>query len=230
MDKTEEQTISSSTSEDRYVVFQLDEHFFALPVSMVERVVRAVYITPVPGSPAHILGVINVQGRPVPVFSMRKIFGLPAREMRLSDQLIFVRTLKHTVSFVADMVTGVVSRNGRNRVSSGQIFTGLEKIVEGLVFCDDGIILIYDPEKLFTLENMEKINLKVLKQKKKEIQAAGKKVKEKIPGQDITAISTEVVKNATGKNRGKAEKRKKDASKRLKTSGTKKINEKQKRS
>jgi len=222
--------MSAITSEDRYVVFQLDEHFFALPVSMVERVVRAVYITPVPGSPAHILGVINVQGRPVPVFSMRKIFGLPAREMRLSDQLIFVRTLKHTVSFVADMVTGVVSRNGRNRVSSGQIFTGLEKIVEGLVFCDDGIILIYDPEKLFTLENMEKINLKVLKQKKKEIQAAGKKVKEKIPGQDITAISTEVVKNATGKNRGKAEKRKKDASKRLKTSGTKKINEKQKRS
>lgn len=223
MNKTEEQTISSITSEDRIVVFKLDEHFFALPVRIVDRIVRTVYITPVPGSPDHILGVINVQGQPVPVFSMRKIFGLPAREMRLSDQLIFVRTLKHTVSFVADMVTGVVSRNGRNKVSSGQIFTGLEKIVEGLVFCDDGIILIYDPEKLFTLENMEKLELSVLGQKMKKIQDTGEKVKEKIPGQDITAVSGEVIKTQTGKVRGKTDKGKKDTSKLLKTAGTKKI-------
>jgi purine-binding chemotaxis protein CheW len=228
MNKTEEQTISSSTSEDRYVVFQLDEHFFALPVGIVERIVRVVNITPVPGSPDHILGVINVQGQPVPVFSMRKIFGLPAREMRLSDQLILVRTLKQTVSFVADMVTGVVSRNGRNKVSSGQIFTGLEKIVEGLVFCDDGIILIYDPEKLFTLENMEKLDLTVLEQKMKIIQETGEKERKKIPGQDNTAVNGEVVKTQTGKILKKTDKRKKDASKRLKTAGTKKINEKQK--
>jgi purine-binding chemotaxis protein CheW len=230
MNKTEEQTISSSTSEDRYVVFKLDEHFFALPVGIVERIVRVVNITPVPGSPAHIFGVINVQGQPVPVFSIRKIFGLPAREMRLSDQLIFVRTLKHTVSFVADMVTGVVSRNGRKKVSSGQIFTGLEKIVEGLVFCDDGIILIYDPEKLFTLENMEKLDLTVLEQKMKIIQETGEKVMEKTPEQDISSVSKVVIKTQTEKIRGKAEEGKKDASKRLKTPGTKKINEKRKRS
>jgi len=222
--------MSAITSEDRYVVFKLDEYFFALPVRIVDRIVRAVYITPVPGSPAHILGVINVQGRPIPVFSMRKIFGLPAREMRLSDQLIFVRTLKHTVSFVADMVTGVVNRNGQNRVQDGQIFPGLEKIVEGLVFCDDGIILIYDPEKLFTLENMEKLDLTVLEQKMKVIQETGEKVMEKTPGQDKTAVSGEVTKTQTGKILKKTDKRKKDTSKRLKTPGTKKINEKQKHS
>lgn len=230
MNKTEKQTISSITSESRYVVFKLDEHFFALPVGIVERIVRTVYITPVPGSPDHILGIINVQGRPVPVFSMRKIFGLPTREIRLTDQLIFVRTLKHTVSFVADMVTGVVSRHGRNKVQAGQIFPGLEKIVEGLVFCEDGIILIYDPEKLFTLENMVKIDLEALEQKMKEIQETGEKGRKKTPGQDITAVSGEEVKTQTGKIREKTDKRKKDASKRLKTPRTKKINEKQKRS
>ena len=223
MNKTEEQTISSITSKDRYVVFKLDEHFFALPVGIVERIVRVVNITPMPGSPDHILGVINVKGQPIPVFSMRKIFGLTDRETQLSDQLIIVRTLKHTVSFVADTVTGVVNRNDRNRIQPGQIFTDLEKIVEGLIFYEDGIILIYDPERLFTLENIGKIDLKLLEQKMKEIQDTGEKVKEKIPGQDITAVSGEVVKTQTGKIRKRTAKRKKDASGRLKTPGTRKI-------
>jgi purine-binding chemotaxis protein CheW len=222
MNKTEERTISSITSKDRYVVFKLDEHFFALPVGIVERIVRVVNITPMPGSSDHILGVINVKGQPIPVFSMRKIFGLNDRESRLSDQLIIVRTLKHTVSFIADTVTGVVDRNGHNRIQPGQIFTGLEKIVEGLIFYEDGIILIYDPERLFTLENIGKIDLKLLEQKMKKIQDTGEKVKEKIPGQDITAVSGGVVKTKTRNVREKTDKGKRDASKRLKTLGTKK--------
>jgi len=223
MNLTEEQTISSITTKDSYVVFKLDAHFFALPVGIVERIVRVVNITPMPGSPDHILGVINVKGQPIPVFNMRKIFGLTDRETQLSDQLIIVRTLKHTVSFVADTVTGVVNRNDLNRIQSGQIFTGLEKIVEGLLFCEDGIILIYDPERLFTLENMGKIDLAVLEKKMKENQDKGKSIKEKISGQDITALSGEVVKTQTRNVREKTDKGKKEASKRLRTPGTRKI-------
>lgn len=127
MNKIENQIISPITSKDKYVVFKIDEHLFALPVGIVGRIVRVVNITPVPGSPDHILGVINIEGQPVPVFSMRKIFGLPDREIRLSDQLIIVRTLKHTVSFVADMVTGVVDRNGHDKIQPGQILPVLRR-------------------------------------------------------------------------------------------------------
>jgi purine-binding chemotaxis protein CheW len=222
MNKTEERTISSITSKDRYVVFKLDVHFFALPVGIVERIVRVVNITPMPGSSDHILGVINVKGHPIPVFSMRKIFGLNDRESRLSDQLIIVRTLKHTVSFIADTVTGVVDRNGHNRIQPGQIFTGLEKIVEGLIFYEDGIILIYDPERLFTLENIGRIDLKLLKQKMKKIQDTGEKVKEKIPGQVSTVVNGEMVRTQAVKIRKKTTSRKKDVSGRLKIPGTKK--------
>jgi len=51
-------------------------------VSAVEKVVRAVEITPLPKAPEIVVGVINAQGRILPVLDIRKRFRLPAREMK----------------------------------------------------------------------------------------------------------------------------------------------------
>ncbi len=82
---------TSMSLSDQYVVFGLDEHSFALRLSAVVRVVRAVEVTPLPRAPEIVLGVINVQGRITPVFDVRKRFRLPAREISLSDQFIIAR-------------------------------------------------------------------------------------------------------------------------------------------
>lgn len=175
--KREIQEIDSIIMADHFVVFTLDEHYFALPVSIVERIVRSVIITPVPGTPENVLGVVNIQGQVIPVFNIRKIFGLPDRELKLSDQLIIARTSEHTISFITDMVTGVIKKLEQKTVPADRVFPGLEKIIEGLVFFEDGMILIYDLEKLFTLESIEVINLTLMEQEKKEVQG----LKEKAP-------------------------------------------------
>ena len=58
------------------LVFALDEPRYALPLSAVERVVRAVEITPLPNAPAIIQGAINVQGAIIPVVNIRESFSL----------------------------------------------------------------------------------------------------------------------------------------------------------
>ena len=156
--KTEIQEINSFTLTDHFVVFTLDQLNFALPVSIVDTIVRAVIITPVPGTPVSVLGVINVKGKIVPVFNIRSLFGLPERELKLTDQLIIARTSEHTISFVTDMVTGVTNRLEQKTIPADRIFPGMEKIIEGLVFFEDGMILIYNLEKLFNLENIEMLN------------------------------------------------------------------------
>ena len=62
------------TAPDQIVVFALDEPRYALPLSAVERVVRAVEITPLPKAPEIVLGVINMQGQVVPAVDIRKRF------------------------------------------------------------------------------------------------------------------------------------------------------------
>src|SRR3712207_6774571 len=97
----------------RYVVFTLDEHGYALPLSFVERIVRAVEVTPLPKAPEIVLGVINVQGRVIPVVNIRKRFRLPEREIELSDQFIIARTAKRTIALVVDAVGGVAETLGQ---------------------------------------------------------------------------------------------------------------------
>ena len=53
------------------VVFLVDGQRYALPLSAVDRAVRAVAVTPLPEMPPQVLGAINVHGRVLPVLSLR---------------------------------------------------------------------------------------------------------------------------------------------------------------
>jgi purine-binding chemotaxis protein CheW len=69
---------------NQLVVFAFDEQRYALHLSAVERIVRMVEITPLPKAPEIVLGVVNVQGRIVPIVNIRKRFstGLKSHEKR----------------------------------------------------------------------------------------------------------------------------------------------------
>jgi len=202
MEKTIKEAEGSSASDGIFVVFKLDENSFALPVNLVERIILAVHIIPVPGTPANIAGIINMQGRPIPVFSLRKIFGFPERDMQLSDKIIIACISEHTISFVVDTVTGVIQRDKQQKVPARQILPGLEKIIDGMAVWDDGIILIYDPVKIFTLKNLGKLNFEAFRYGMETIRENGKKTREKISQKNIQELNKTIVKSRAGKDRG----------------------------
>ena len=73
---------------NQLVVFFLNEQKYALYLPAVERVVSAIEVTPLPQAPDNVLGIINVMGKVITVVNIRKRFGLPEREIDLSDQFI----------------------------------------------------------------------------------------------------------------------------------------------
>jgi len=136
---------------NHYVVFSLDEQSFALRLSAVERVIRAVEVTPLPNVPEAVLGVFNMQGQIIPAFNTRKRFGLPEREMSLSDQLIVARARTRRVALVVDAVSGINESEEQEVVTAEKIFPGMEHI-EGVVKLADSLILIHDLDKFLSLD------------------------------------------------------------------------------
>lgn len=132
------------------VVFALDEQRFAIPLQAVERVVRAVEITPLADAPEFVLGVINVQGRVVPVFDVRGRFRLPARELELNDQFVIAQNSRRTVALVVDAVIGVEACAESEVTSAEQILHGLH-CVAGVLKREDGMILIHDLDEFLSL-------------------------------------------------------------------------------
>ena len=133
------------------VVFRLDERRYALPLAVVERVVRAVDVTPLPKAPPIVLGAIDVHGRVLPVLNVRRRFLMPDRAIGPADWFLLARTARHTVVLVVDESEGVVERPLAEIVGSTQIVPGLE-VFPGVLRLDDGLVLILDLERFLCLD------------------------------------------------------------------------------
>jgi purine-binding chemotaxis protein CheW len=133
------------------VVFRLDQRRYALPLAVVEGVVRAADVTPLPRAPAIVLGAINVHGQVLPVLNVRRRFLLPDREIRPADWFLLAHTPRHMVVLVVDDSEGVVERSPADIVASTKIVPGLEDF-PGVVRLDDGLVLIHDLERFLSLD------------------------------------------------------------------------------
>ncbi|MBI3919189.1 MAG: purine-binding chemotaxis protein CheW [Betaproteobacteria bacterium] len=133
------------------VVFTLDDGRYGLELSTVERVVRAVDITPLPKAPDIVSGVINVRGRIVPVMNVRRRFRLPERPINLSDQLVVAHTSRRAVALMVDAVSGTVECSPDAMVAADRIVPDLQ-YVAGVVRTRDGMILIHDLDTFLGLD------------------------------------------------------------------------------
>jgi purine-binding chemotaxis protein CheW len=133
------------------VVFRLDAQRYALPLETVERIVQAAEITPLPNSPDIVIGAIDVAGRILPVLNIRRRFGLPEREIGPNDQFLIALMTQRTVVLVVDVVQGVLERSSTEVIDAAQIVPGLDYI-QGVVRFDDGLVLIHNLEKFFSLD------------------------------------------------------------------------------
>jgi purine-binding chemotaxis protein CheW len=141
--------VSAETA--KWVVFSLDAGRYALPLAVVERVTRAVEVTRLPSAPSNVLGAIDVQGRVLPVFDLRRRFGLPERDIDPADQLVIARSANRTVVLVVDAAQGVLQCPASNTIRAESVVSGLEQI-QGVIRLSDGLVLIHNLDLFLSAE------------------------------------------------------------------------------
>jgi purine-binding chemotaxis protein CheW len=151
------ETITNVSSQVRFVVFKLDDQRYALPLGAVERIVRAVEITLLPDAPKIVLGVVDVEGRVLPVLNVRRRFGLPEVEVGPDHQYLIARTAAREVMLVVDEALGVVEHSGAAVIAPSQIVSGLGSL-QGVMRLDDGLVLIHDLEKFLALDEAQALD------------------------------------------------------------------------
>lgn len=124
------------------VVFVLDGQRYALPLGTVERVVRAVEVTPLPEAPPIVMGVINIQGRVVPVVNLRKRFHLEERAIDPEDHFVVARSSTGAVALPVDEAEGLVRDLGGEKVAAAEIVPDLSYVDE---------VFLMGPEMVFVL-------------------------------------------------------------------------------
>ncbi len=142
----------------RLVLLTVDGQAYALHLEAVDRILRMVEITPLPGAPEVVEGVINIQGEVVPVVSIRGRLGLAHRAVGVSDSLVVVRARARRLAIIAESILGVVERPVDAVVSTGDLARGIRHI-EGVLKTSDGLVLIHDLDQFFSPEEEQSLDL-----------------------------------------------------------------------
>jgi len=89
--------------------FRLARERYAVEVRHVREVYPLKDLTPLPGTPPFVLGIVNVRGRILPVFDLKKFFDLPEQGLTDLHRIIIVRGHDLELGLLADVIVGVRS-------------------------------------------------------------------------------------------------------------------------
>ena len=129
---------------------------YALRLDSVERVEAAAAITPLPGAPPIIAGIINLHGEIVPVIDFRRRIGVDPTPLLPSHRFLITRTARRRLCLIVDETPGLLAEDA---LSSLQL-TDLPKapLVEGMLALADGLAVICDLDAFLSLDEQSTLD------------------------------------------------------------------------
>lgn len=103
----------------QYLTFLLDGKHFAFDVLKTREVLTLTPITPIPGTPEFMTGVLNLRGSVVPVMDLRKKFGMKVSDYTADTSIIIVEAVADNEVIVMGALVDAVK--GVRRFENGQM-------------------------------------------------------------------------------------------------------------
>lgn len=140
------------TSGGTIVAFRVADQRYGLPADNVAQIIEMVAITPLPGAPEIVAGVIDLHGRVIPLLDMRTRLLHPPQPYTLRTPIIVTHLDDRLVGLVVDAVTGVVQLSPQQLQDPAQILAR-ELAPQPLYLAavaplPEGLLLVLDPGAL----------------------------------------------------------------------------------
>lgn len=133
------------------LTFLLDGVTYAMPVEVIREIRGFDGVTPVPGAPAHVLGVMNLRGQLVPVMDLCALFGVAARTAAEAAVVVLVEVGARTVGARVDAVSDVVElETPRSDCLDAMGSTIERRFLEGMSTLGEGVVLGLDVASVFS--------------------------------------------------------------------------------
>ena len=137
----------------QYLSFLLNEEVYGIDILSVQGIQVWETMTPLPSTPEHLLGVINMRGAIVPIVDLKCRFNLGQSETLATTVIIIVRIndkgQERTIGIVADAVDTVCNIGIEDRRQGSDLGSSIcSDYIEGLAEVADKMIILLDIEKL----------------------------------------------------------------------------------
>lgn len=152
--------IESGTAGGQYLTFMLAGEEYGVEILKVQEIKGWDKVTPIPNTPEHVLGVLNLRGAVVPIIDLRKRFSLDSIDYGPTTVVIVVKMLQdgqdRTVGLVVDAVADVY------RLESSEIQpppnmggTIHTDFVRGLATVSEKMVILLEVDALIDFKDMK---------------------------------------------------------------------------
>jgi purine-binding chemotaxis protein CheW len=133
---------------ERFVVVQLGEERYGLPVAAVDEVVRRPEsLTRLPKAPAYVQGVLNLRGRIVPVIDQRQRFSVEGAA-GAGGRIVVVTLGALQAGFAVDGVSSILEVEAGDLLPAPDLAGDGDRLFDRAVERDGEVILLIDPKAL----------------------------------------------------------------------------------
>ena len=142
----------------KQVVFHLDHEEYGVDIMKVNVIEKYQEIVKVPNSPEYIEGIINLRGEILPIFNLRKKFGLKEKLVDENTKIIVVFLGQMKVGFIVDSVSQIINIEDTQTEPAPRIVTGVNRrYIQSVAKVDERMIVLLDVDLM--LEDEEKLSL-----------------------------------------------------------------------
>jgi len=150
-------SIDNSSDAEQFIVFQLGDEEYGLPIASVDEVVRVPdALSRLPKAPAFIEGVMNLRGRVVPVIDQRRRFKVTGKGQRRRERVVVVTIDRMQAGFIVDHVSEVLKISRSQLRPTPDLAMDGSQVIDRIANIDvEGrMILLLNPREL--LDRAEK--------------------------------------------------------------------------
>lgn len=141
------------------IIFKVNGGEYGLDVSQVNAIETLNDVVPVPNAANHILGIMNLRGDVLPVYSLRTKFGLEEVPVNEQTKIIVTKSNGVTIAFKVDEVNEIIECSDDKLAEFPSIARTLETAYVDMVANHNGrLILLLNQDRLVLEEEAKAIS------------------------------------------------------------------------
>lgn len=138
------------------VVFKVGNQMYGIDINLVQSIERQIQVVPVPNAMPYIKGIVNMRGEVIPVYSLKKKFGLSDSD--ICDSMIIIDTADVKLALEVDEVVEIGGILPENVSPMPQIALNKDtRYMPRVAVIEGELVILLDVTELLSEEETEAV-------------------------------------------------------------------------
>jgi purine-binding chemotaxis protein CheW len=149
---------AAQSNETKQVIFTLGDEEFGLDIMLVNAIEKYTDLVRIPNAPSYIKGIINLRGDVIPVYSLRRKFGLEDKAVDENSKLIVTKSNNILMAFEVDAVKEILEIPSTNISETPVIVKSIDTTyIKSVANLGGRMIILLDHNGILSVNEQEHI-------------------------------------------------------------------------